>query len=194
MTLLPLLKLSVKNPRAGMRAVLNLPLIHGEALGALVLVSILSSLLLHGLELISPTPEGSGHVMMFFGSPFSSAALQFGFLLAMAGAARWLGGIKGGRGSLRDMILVVAWLEALMLALQLVQIAIMIILPGIGSIMLAVTLGTFFWFLTNFIAEAHGFRSLGRVLVSIILAMIACSFALSFLLAIVLGPEVLVNV
>jgi hypothetical protein len=66
--------------------------------------------------------------------------------------------------------------------IQVVQTALMLILPPLASIVGIVGLVLFMWLLTNFIAVIHGFRSLGQVFVMILLSMFVLAFILSILL------------
>lgn len=179
--------LSLKEPRKAMRAVLQLPLGQGEAISALTVVSALSAILLFAVDYLTSPSAELGAPILFFASPFTAAGLQLGFLMLTAWIAQAVGKSRGGQGTLRDMILVAAWLEALMLILQVAQVLLLTLLPGLATLLLPITLAAFFWFLTNFITEAHKFQSLGKVFAGVVITMLVTSFALSFLLAILMG-------
>jgi hypothetical protein len=52
----------------------------------------------------------------------------------------------------------------------------------------------FLWLMVNFIAELHGFRSLGAVFAGMILTFFAAALLLALLLGLILGPEALQGV
>ncbi len=52
----------------------------------------------------------------------------------------------------------------------------------------------FFWLLSHFVAEVHGFASVGKTFLAIMAAMLALSFLMTFILAMILGPEAFANV
>jgi hypothetical protein len=90
--------------------------------------------------------------------------------------------------------LVVVWLQLLMLGVQVAQLLALIVAPPISGLIGLVGFIGFTWLMVNFIAELHGFRSLGLVFGGIILTFIAAAFVLAILLGLILGPEVLQNV
>ena len=51
------------------------------------------------------------------------------------------------------------WLQFIMALLQAVQLVAVLILPLLAALLGLVGLGLFFWLLTGFVAELHGFRS-----------------------------------
>jgi hypothetical protein len=187
-----LAQLSLKSPRAAARALFaeEVPLAARSA--GLTLIAVLSAILLYPSFAILP-PEDI--VSSFLAqSPVQTAVVQWLALLLSVILIYRVGKAFGGQGSLADALLVVVWLQLLMLGVQLAQLLALILLPPLaGLIGLAGFIG-FLWLIVNFIAELHGFRSLGLVFAGMIATFIAAAFVLALLLGLFLGPEVLQNV
>ncbi len=204
---LALLRLTLTSPRAGLRAVLSRDLPPGTGLMGLALIAVLSSLALHAMGGLSPAPEvavaPSGPEEALYetllGTPFTTALVQFVLFIVMAVLALVIGRWRGGTGTADQAFLAMAWLEAVMftvqIALLLLMAVLLLLVPPlfvlVGSLSGPVLVGMFFWYLASFIAELHGFRSVPRVLLAVILTLILASFLLSPILVALIGPEAL---
>ncbi len=188
-----LMRISLTDPRAGMRAVLALNLPPAAGFAALVLMAVASALMLHLTVALMP-PEDRAVAAALFGSPFVSAVLQFAVLAASVVLVHVLGRGAGGIGRFDQAVLMMAWLQALMLALQAVQILLMLALPPVAGLVGIAALGLFFWLLTGFVTELHGFSRPGRVFGAILATLFLMGLALTTVLGAILGPEALPNV
>lgn len=148
---------------------------------ALALVSILTSILSAIVMLIAPDE-------MFNFTPLQLAIGQMVGLLLAAGLIIWVGRIFGGKGQFSDAVALVAWVEAIMFALQLVQFVALFILPMATIVLALVGLALLIWLMVHFIAELHGFANLWGVFFGMIGTLLAISFILAALLAAVMGP------
>ena len=81
-----------------------------------------------------------------------------------------------------------------MLGFQLVQLVVAPILPALAGLIALVSFVVYFWLLTHFIAELHGFASRGLVFLGMVLTGLAAGFALAVLFIPILGPEAFSNV
>ncbi|MFE3837032.1 YIP1 family protein [Pseudogemmobacter sonorensis] len=188
-----LLRLSLADPRRAMRLILGLVLPPGTAMTALALAAVLAAFAMHLLRLLLPGGR-SGPSLLDMGGPISTALIQLGFLLLMAQLVCWIGRMAGGRGGIQAALLAVAWLEVVMLAVQLALIGVMLVLPGLAAVLMSLGVAVFLWLLTGFVAELHGFPSMRWVFLGIIATACAMILILSILLAALIGPEVLQNV
>jgi hypothetical protein len=128
-------------------------------------------------------------------SPFRAALFQWGFLALSVLLMHRVGRAFGGRGSLADALLVVVWLQIIMLGFQTLQLVVSPILPPLAGVIGLVSFVVYFWLMSCFIAELHGFASRGRVFLGIILTGLAAGLVLAVLMILFLGPEaVLPNV
>ncbi|TVP70628.1 MAG: YIP1 family protein [Rhodobacteraceae bacterium] len=119
----------------------------------------------------------------FAGSLMGVAIMQTMLLLGMVVAVQGIGRACGGHGTFPDTLLLMAWLQFAMLAFQLGQIAVAVILPQLFGLIVIVSVVAFFWLLVNFISVLHGFSSALKVFVGIIFTL----FGLSLIMAVILG-------
>ena len=108
--------------------------------------------------------------------------------------AHRIGRAFGGVGSLADAFLVVIWLQLIMLFVQLAQLLALILAPPLAGLLGLAGFVLFLWLLVNFIAELHGFRSLGAILAAVVVTFFLAAFVVAILLGLFLGPEALTNV
>ncbi|MAQ82457.1 MAG: hypothetical protein CMH12_04415 [Maritimibacter sp.] len=115
-------------------------------------------------------------------NPWTTGLLQLTVLVAAVFAVQVIGRAMGGQGRLQDAILLVAWLQFCLLCLQVVQTLFLMVMPPIAGLIGIAGFVLFFWLLSNFVAEMHGFRSLGLVFAMIIVSLLSIIFALSLIL------------
>ncbi|MFN3937486.1 MAG: YIP1 family protein [Gemmobacter sp.] len=186
-TLFAMLREAIADPRASARRIMAMDIDTGTRRLMLVLVAVLSVLVLYGgLGLIAALTGQAGGLAAL-PPPLAVAVLLGGVMAVMAVLAWAVGRQFGGTGSLADAILLVVWLHAVMIAVQIVQLIVLFLLPPFGSVVTLAALGLLFWMLTNFVAELHGFRSAGRVFAGVIGTFFAASLVLSILLSIFIG-------
>jgi hypothetical protein len=180
-TLLQLARFTVQRPRDGARAVMRLDLPPQARWAALALMAVASALLT-ALSMGLLPADMRARAAEGFPSPLASAALQLGVLIVAVHAIHRIGRWRGGRGSLGDAVVVVAWLQFILLLLQVVQVVAQLLLPPVSDALGIVGIVLFYWLLTNFVAEVHGFPSLIKVFAGIVLATVVLAFALAIFL------------
>ncbi len=183
-SLLRLARETLFNPREGAVAVLNFAPPREALWLMLALVIVISTLLGEVVALvvgISADAPASGPMMTT--SPTILGLLQGGFLFVMIHAIHRIGRAFGGRGQFEEAMLLVIWLQFMFILIQLVQVAALVVLPGLAAIITIAALGLFFWLLTNFIAVLHGFTSLGMVFAMTLVSLVGIIFAMSLVLA-----------
>ena len=187
-TLLSLARLTLHNPREGAARVLALALPIPARWAALALMAVLSTLLIHLTFAMQPAD-----ILGFFGealtSPLRMAMLQAVFMLVSVVAIYQIGRWRGGRGRFEDALILVVWLQFLLLGLQTAQLLVSLVLPLLADLIGLATLALFFWWLTNFVAELHGFKSLVLVFVGVLVTLVFMVLVLAFVLAIFLAPQ-----
>lgn len=177
-----LVALTLRNPRGAAQAILRVPLPMVWRWGALILMAALSAVVMQGVQALLPPqvmPDGTVSepvppviwaVMVAVGMSMTV------FLIHSVG--RW----RGGKGELADAVILVAWLQFIQLLAVLVQVLLMYLLPvavplaELGGVLL------FVWLLVHFVAEMHGFRSLGLVFLGILMTFVAAVLVLTFVL------------
>jgi Yip1 domain len=186
-TLLTMARDTVADPREGARRVMSLGLPVQTGWIAVALMAVASALFTHVTFLMSP-PDVRGYFADMMASPLRTAFLQ-GVVMVAAVFAIWrIGRMRGGRGTLPQTVVLVAWLQFVLLVLQVVQLAVQVMIPPLAPLIGLAAVGLFFWLLTLFVVELHGFRSAIVTFLGIFGVMMVIAFVLALLLAPVPGP------
>ncbi|WP_102223124.1 YIP1 family protein [Acidimangrovimonas sediminis] len=176
-----LLRESVLRPRGVVRRLLDAPLGAGILWQALVVMAILAGLLAWSELFIGPE-DSLPFARASLPGPAAMSLMQFGLLAILVPAIHFGGRIFGGKGEMLGALKVVAWWQGLTLVLQVAELIAILALPFLGVLVIVATFVALVWTLTNAVAELHGFRSLGLVLVGIIATGVVVMLILSFLL------------
>jgi len=185
-SLLSLARETVIAPRQGARAVINLGLSASFGWLALLLMAVASALFTHLTLALLPPAE----VQMLgsaISSPFRTALMQWGVMLLSVQAIYHIGRWRGGTGQLRDAVMLMAWLQFILLCLQVLQLVAQVLLPPVSELLGLIGLALFFWLMTNFIAEMHGFRSLMMTFVAVVICLFLAAFFLAFVVVLFFG-------
>jgi hypothetical protein len=172
---------TVRDPRGGARRVIGFGIPTArlwEVLILLVAISVILGqgtilLLMHGTQMTSP--------VLFH--PIVMGIVQLVLLAIMASAIERVGRMFGGEGGFNGALAVVVWLQFVMVCLQVVQTVTLFIYPPIAEIIGIIGLLLFLWLATNFIAELHGFASLGKVFGMLLVSTIVIALVLSLILS-----------
>lgn len=173
--------LTLRDPRAGARMALDMSLTRRERWDLLFLTVVLSTLLAKLSSILSGSSDAE--LGVFSVSPFVLAMVQLVLMLFAVFAVDGVGRRAGGRGDLDGAIAIVVWLQFVMICLQALQILLLAVSPLFAFLLGIVGLVLFFWLLTQFIMELHGFRSA----ISVFLGVFLCLFAFAIMLSILLG-------
>lgn len=180
--LVALVRLTLTQPRAAAAEVMRLPLPMSGRWTALLLMATLSALLMQVLGAMLPPAVGpDGQPLQPVGPIVWAGMVTVGMMIT-AGLAHSVGRWRGGKGEFPDALILVAWLQFLQLLLVAAQILLMFVLPMLAPIVEIAGVLLFLWLLVNFVAEMHGFRSLGMVFLGVILTFVVAVFGLSLVL------------
>jgi len=175
---------SVRTPRTAAQMVMgiNLPrAARWEALLALVLIGTVLA--------IAITFLFTGNLVMYLGviavSPYVAAIISASASVISVFAIYWIGHTLGGKGGFDDAILLVAWTQFVVICMQLAQLAAFLLLPGMSILVEIAASLISIWILTNFIAELHGFKSLTKVFLMMLVTLFGLAFGVSLILAII---------
>lgn len=172
---------SLTAPRQAFRRVLDSGGGYGLALPALGLVAVLSAVLSALLSRIS-APLGDPAMDAMLAQPIRLALMQLAGMALVAVAVTGIGRMFGGRGRLDQAILVVAWFEFVLIALQLALILIMLALPALGGVLLVAVALLVLWLFANAVAELHGFKSAFATLSVVLGVVLLIAVALTLFL------------
>lgn len=116
-------------------------------------------------------------------NPLAGALFQFAALLGIVWVTVAMGRMFGGIGDFRGALALTVWLNFVMLALQVVQIGLMVVLPPLAPIVALAALLWALWAFAGFVAELHGFGNQAVVLGGVLVGMVGLFVALSILMA-----------
>ncbi|WP_169052275.1 YIP1 family protein [Tabrizicola sp. YIM 78059] len=188
--IISLARLSVQDPRRGARTLLSMDVPLPARTAGLLLMAVASAVLMHlGFLLLPPANDQMSQFLMQ--SPIRTAVIQWLILVISVFLIFQIGRAWGGHGSLPDTLLIVVWLQVIMLGVQVVQLLALILAPPLAGIVNIAGLILFFWLLSSFIAELHGFASRGKVLAGIFATTFAVALIVVFVLSLFIGPEAL---
>lgn len=177
-----LVALTLRQPRAAARVVLRLPIPMGARWGAVALMAVLSALLMQAMGALLPPPVGpDGEVLTPVGPFFWAGMVAVGMMLT-AGLIHAIGRWRGGTGEWPDAVILVVWLQFIQLLVVALQLVVLMIAPPVAAVLEIAGVLLFLWLLVNFVAEMHGFRSLGLVFLGVVVTFVGFVFAMSFLL------------
>jgi hypothetical protein len=183
--LMRLVRDTLRDPRGTARGLLAMGLPVPARWIALALIAAISAILAHLAFALSAAraPVESPPLP----SPLMTAALQYAVLVGTAVAVHLIGRRFGGRGTLPDSVLVVVWLQFILVVVQVAQLVALVVLPPLADVFSVAGLVLFLWLLTAFVAELHGFDSLGRVFGGILISLFALAFALALVVTLLFG-------
>jgi len=174
---------TLKSPsEAGAQVVaLHLP-IQGLWL-ALSLVSVVTSLIFAALMQLVPMGEDQFSGLMQ-ASPAHSAPLVFAFLqwaraVVSVLVIYWVGRMMGGTGQLRDVLAVMAWLQAVTFVLMVGLVIMGAILPMLSSLMILAMVIWWVWAIVSLLNVAHEFDSMFKAGGVLIVSLLGVTVGMS---------------
>lgn len=182
-----LVVLSLKDPKQAARILMGMQLETGILWNALLLVALVNTFLfVFSVEVIglqSPYPA-------FFTAPFNNFAIMVAGLSLMVAALVFTGRMMGGAATIRDVLVLVIWVQIVQAAIQILAYVALMVLPLLANILTMAGGLIGLYMLVHFINESHGFNSLGKSAMVMIGALLGVVIGLSILAIIVGGPNV----
>lgn len=180
-----LVRQTFADPRVAAQVVLRLPMPLQARWAAVALMAVLSAVLMHLMSGLMPPAVGpDGQVLPAISPFFWAGMVGFGMVMTALLAfvvGRW----RGGRGELADAVILVAWLQFIQLLIVVIQLVVLVALPVLAPIVEVGAVLIFLWLLVNFVAEMHGFRSLGMVFLGIVVTFVLAVFGMTILLMLI---------
>ncbi len=181
---------TLRAPRQQARWAMSFDLSRSERWQALILNSVISTLLLwlwtslNMAEVSIPQESIQAQIaMIVLVSPIMVGFLQICLAAASVYALHWGGRAFGGQGDLDSAISLLAWMAFVLNSISLLQIVVWLILPFLAGLIGLFSGVLIFVLLTCFCAELHGFRSLFMTFIGIVFSIFAILFGFSLLLA-----------
>ena len=167
---------TVPEPRKVARDLFDLGLSRETLWTALLLMVVLAT----GLSVIADVlfPIDAQLMGPVLSNPILLGVVEGAFMFALSTAIYVIGRLMGGQGSLENAIMTVVWMEFIFLGLQVLTVILSLIAPAMAALLIFASVFLFFWVLSHFTAENHGFQSIGLVFTSILILMGLAVFAL----------------
>lgn len=186
---------TVQAPREGARAVINMNLPITVGALALILMAVISAVLaalMYAAFPIAPaeTAPQIAALEQIMANPVQLALVQGAILSGGAFLMYRVGKGFGGKGSFPDAVMLLAWLEFILLLLQMAQAVTMVFSPPMSQAIGVLGFVIFLWLLANFTAELHSFSSVFATFLGIVGSVIALSFAAAVIIALTIGGRV----
>lgn len=179
---------SIMEPSAMAQKVIALNLPREALWTGLALIAVLNVIMLALLQMFSPAPVAFEQ-QAFSLSPFAYVAIIGIFLALFVTATFQIGRMMGGAGTFAGTLTVIVWFQAVSLTLEAIQLVLVLISPAIASIFGMLSLGALIWCFINFINVLHGFASLGKSAVAVVLSLVGTALCAGIILAILgVGP------
>ncbi len=181
-----LVRQTLFEPREAAGRILALGLPAREGWLMLGLMAVLNTLVYSlSIRLSPPSDPAMTHMMgSAFGAPLIFAVTLFAALALTALAFTQAGRALGGTGRMDGMLVLLSWMQALRLLMQVVLVVLATVMPALAGAVVIVAAVWGLYILLAFMAEAHGFDSLWRaagVLIIAFIAFLALVFGLSLL-------------
>ena len=176
---------TLANPASAARQVMGLQLSASEGAMAVGMTAAAATLLTALMQqLLGPVADPA--MQDLFGRPFVLAFSQFS-LMMVGGFLMWrVGQAFGGTGTFAQALSLVAWLEVVLILLQVAEVVVLLILPILALPVGLASLFIFFYLLTHFTAALNGYTSMTKtffgILGTAIAVLLVTSFALMFIL------------
>lgn len=197
-TMMGLARDTVLTPRPVARQIMAMGLGRDFAWLALFLMAIGSALLTHlslklGPDMVADQDALAMAVQarldMIMGSPIRLALMQGAVMVVSVFLVHGIGLIHRKReASLAEAILLISWLQFILLCAQAVQLVALLVLPPLAEVIGLAGMVLFFWVISNFVAELHGYRSAFLALLAVFGLLLLMGIVLAILLAMFLGP------
>ncbi len=170
---------SVTAPREVARMFLALRLgTEALALAFALVVVLQTAFVTISAQIMPPDPV----LAPILGQPMIFLAGLATVLVIVTLALTWAGRGLGGVARVRDVALLVVWLQGLDLIVQAALVVLAPLVPALAGLVSLAASGAGIWILLNFLAEAQGFEGLGKSALSLLLAVTGLALGISLFL------------
>jgi hypothetical protein len=175
---------TLREPRTAARRLIGWDLPPGARITALLLAAVLSILSFLVSFEISPPAEIPA-IFALMTNPWLGVPLQLVSQLVLATIMTLAGRAQGAKGHFGDAVILVAWVQVLLAAGQVLQTLVYLALPFLTVPLALGVLAIFVWIVTSFTAALHdlpGFvKPFGALLLTFLLIMVALAVVMSIL-------------
>ncbi len=173
---------AITDPASAARLALDWRLGLGNLWTALALVAVLNVLMLALLQAVSPMPVVIQDGMTL--TPFSYAVIITVFLFLLVYTLYHIGRMMGGQGTVEDSLTIIVLFQGISVALEAVQVLLVVISPQVASIFGLVSLAILIRCMLNFVNVMHRFQSLGKAFGTVLFAVIGTALIAGIVLTV----------
>lgn len=178
---------SVTNPGEAAQSLMAMHIPVRALWTALVLVAIGNTMLFTLSDQLFQAPSP---LPQFFSIPFVNVLVVAIWLVLMATSIYWVGGLLGGKGTLADILVLVVWMQALRVVVQVAVLVLMFVVPILSGLLVLAAAVIGVYMLVHFIDQAHRLGSPGRAAAVLIASVLAIVVGISVLIVLVGGPNI----
>lgn len=186
-----LVVLTLRDSSAAMRALRGLNLPMGARWMALFLAVVLSRFLSVIVMAMFPSTL-EGPMAELLTDPVTMGVIELGISIVTAFMVILVGRLFGGMGTFPDAILVIAWIQLILVAVQAVQVLMMAVMPASALLLGLVALILSIYLSVTMTKALHGFRSAALVALGCFGTSLLICLLLGIVLLQFLPPEMLV--
>lgn len=178
---------SVRDPGTAARTLMAMKFESGPLWNALVLVAVANTMLFTLSNMIlpgpSPLPEILSTPLVYFGVVAGGLALT-------AISLFWTGRMMGGKGSLAEILVLIVWMQALRVLVQVVALILVFVIPVLSELLVLAAGLVGIFMLVHFVKQAHQLESTGRAIAILVVSVLVIVIGLSAILTLIGGPYV----
>ena len=181
---LPVGRQALTEPREAAATLLSMGVPREAYWPAFFLLVVLSVLLNEVMTLMTPVAPLAQTM------PPGVMGLLTALISAISIWAVWkVGQAAGGTGSFDEALLLTVFLQSILFAGQLVELALLLLFPVVAGLFSLGLVLFAFWLNINFIATLHGFASLWKAFIVLLMATLGVALVLIFLMTLTgIGP------
>lgn len=189
-----LFRLTLTDPRGAGQQVIALQLPVQALWMALILTSVLLSLMVSAVFHATPLPQDEvGQLIQMspaYQSPLLFAVINWGQAVISVFVLHWIGRALGGQGELADMLAVMIWLQIVSLTLAVGLFLASLLLPILGALAMLLALFWGLWATIALVDAANRFDNMAKAFGTCLLAVVAFSIGMTIFSAVIGGLSV----
>ncbi len=148
----------------------------------MALVTITSVLMMALTQILLPGTISEGAVET---TPYGMTLILGGLLVMTVFGVYFSGKVLGGTGSFPTALAMVVWLEVFSIVVRALQALVFGLAPGLGSMLTYLGMAVLIWVLVNFVNVLHGFASLGRAAMTVVVAVVGVGSGLALIVTMI---------
>ncbi len=173
--------LTVREPAEAALVLMSRPVPRNVGWMILALGVVLNALAHFATLTLFPAPPELDVPML--SSPFLYTTILGSGLVILVFSFFWGGRAIGGLARFDDVLLSIGWLQYMRFAVQLISLALMLLMPGF-ALVFVMGVGLYsIWVVLNFINVVHGFNSLGKSVMLVLITMLGVTAGMTLILS-----------